>query len=299
MSKKQSRFMQHIARQGNSKGLAFDPSGKKKKKHSLGKATRAPTAKIDASVVARKAREWEAYLSQCKEQNVTPPKVPDDVLRYWQQASEGNLDSPSPRTRKPVRQSHLHSQSDAYYRGTRIKFTHEAMVREFQKYMEGERAVLEEQTGFDCTDVKDQREWRQTEAVARYDQVGFRKRVLEAYDFRCAITGCNVEAALQACHIYPYKGGNTDCVQNGILLRADLHILFDRFYFCINSSDYSIVVSKAILNRIHGIPSGCRLQVPVKTWHGPSKVALDWHKSQMERLERQAYGPSDIDKKVE
>ena len=55
----------------------------------------------------------------------------------------------------------------------------------------------------------------------------FRAKLLEAYGGRCAITGSNATAVLEAAHILPYRGEHTNRVDNGLLLRADVHTLFD------------------------------------------------------------------------
>ncbi|WP_414553309.1 pentapeptide repeat-containing protein [Anabaena sp. CCY 0017] len=61
----------------------------------------------------------------------------------------------------------------------------------------------------------------------RQGQEKFRNALITYYEGRCAISGCEVTGVLEAAHIEPYglyKNNHTD---NGILLRADLHTLFD------------------------------------------------------------------------
>lgn len=62
----------------------------------------------------------------------------------------------------------------------------------------------------------------------------FRRSVMGAYNSRCAITGCSVPEALQAAHISPYAGTASDVVGNAMLLRSDLHALFDSFQMAIH-----------------------------------------------------------------
>lgn len=75
----------------------------------------------------------------------------------------------------------------------------------------------------------------EADRVARYmnvevrpEQQFFRKAVYEAYDGRCAISGCDIPEALEAAHL---RGRNWRDGQNnasdGILLRRDLHALYD------------------------------------------------------------------------
>jgi hypothetical protein len=63
----------------------------------------------------------------------------------------------------------------------------------------------------------------------RAGQQEFRRRLLHAYGRRCAVSNCAIEEALEAAHIIPDTvGGNAGMdPRNGILLRADIHRLFD------------------------------------------------------------------------
>jgi predicted restriction endonuclease len=58
----------------------------------------------------------------------------------------------------------------------------------------------------------------------------FRRQLLLAYEGRCAVTGCDVEVALEAAPIEPYQGPHSNDIANGLLLRADVHPLFDLGY---------------------------------------------------------------------
>lgn len=73
----------------------------------------------------------------------------------------------------------------------------------------------------------DARVWAMRAVAQRRGQTFFRNQLLDAYGSRCAITGCSAREALEAAHILPYRGDHTDRVDNGLLLRADLHTLFD------------------------------------------------------------------------
>lgn len=76
-----------------------------------------------------------------------------------------------------------------------------------------------------------------SETVARYGvaetrvrlgQGGFRVVVTDAYDRRCAITGENTLPVLEAAHVRPYSKDGPHSLENGLLLRSDMHILFDK-----------------------------------------------------------------------
>lgn len=65
------------------------------------------------------------------------------------------------------------------------------------------------------------------EIKERRGQQAFRQKLIDIYRGRCAVSGCTVRDVLEAAHIKPYLGQNEDNPQNGLLLRADLHTLFD------------------------------------------------------------------------
>ncbi len=69
---------------------------------------------------------------------------------------------------------------------------------------------------------------------ARLGQGGFRVVVTDAYQRRCAISGEKTLPVLEAAHIKPYAEAGPNKVQNGLLMRADLHILFDKKYITID-----------------------------------------------------------------
>ncbi|MBL9042579.1 MAG: HNH endonuclease [Myxococcales bacterium] len=79
----------------------------------------------------------------------------------------------------------------------------------------------------------------------RVGQGAFRVLVTDAYDRRCAITGEKTLPVLQAAHIQPFGKGGPHDVRNGLLLRSDMHTLFDLGYLTV-TPEKKILVSKAI-----------------------------------------------------
>ena len=70
--------------------------------------------------------------------------------------------------------------------------------------------------------------------LARPEQSRFRTMLLEEYNNACVITGCTTQAALEAAHIIPFSQDGEDTLENGLLLRADLHLLFDKGFMAID-----------------------------------------------------------------
>jgi putative restriction endonuclease len=80
---------------------------------------------------------------------------------------------------------------------------------------------------------------------ARIGQGAFRILVTDAYKRRCAISGEKALPVLQAAHIKPFNEQGPNSINNGLLLRSDFHILFDRGYLTI-TPEYKIEVSRRI-----------------------------------------------------
>jgi hypothetical protein len=81
---------------------------------------------------------------------------------------------------------------------------------------------------FDPKNLKDGRTKIKRLVAIRQGQSEFRDSLMAAYGGQCAITGCRVEEVLEAAHIMPYLDDKqTNHVTNGLILRADIHTLFD------------------------------------------------------------------------
>jgi putative restriction endonuclease len=130
---------------------------------------------------------------------------------------------------------------------------------------------------FDHSSEADQRQKAMAEVVRRRGQAKFRRTLLDAYQGRCAITGCDAVEALEAAHIAPYRGDYSDHVQNGLLLRADLHSLFDLGLVSIDPKSLKVVIATALSSTIYGEFAGALLSVPSDTMQRPSSEALAKH----------------------
>ena len=116
----------------------------------------------------------------------------------------------------------------------------------------------------------------------RIGQGTFKVMVTEAYHRRCAITGEKTLPVLEAAHIKPYSQNGPHLTSNGLLLRRDIHALFDRGYITVNE-DYQIEVSKRIKEdygngREYYAFHGKKLaEIPDRLEERPSKQFLLWH----------------------
>lgn len=130
---------------------------------------------------------------------------------------------------------------------------------------------------FDPKNVEDARERINTSIVRRRGQPQFRKSLLKAYDSRCVITGCDAEQALEAAHIIPYLGPNTNHPSNGLLLRADIHTLFDLHLLSIHPETMTVLIASSLINTCYGKFAGKRLQSPLSKTFEPNREAIKQH----------------------
>ena len=82
--------------------------------------------------------------------------------------------------------------------------------------------------------------------LLRRGQPAFRQALLQAYDGKCAISGCDVVDALEAAHVVPASAGGSTHIGNGILLRADLHTLFDLDLIGLNPSTHHVELATSL-----------------------------------------------------
>lgn len=119
---------------------------------------------------------------------------------------------------------------------------------------------------------------------ARLGQGAFRVLVTDAYTRRCAITDERTLPALEAAHIQPFAKAGPNVTANGLLLRSDLHKLFDSGYLSV-TPDLSVEVSRKIKEeyengRDYYAMHGRKLVVvPATEKDRPSSRFLKWHNS--------------------
>ena len=126
---------------------------------------------------------------------------------------------------------------------------------------------------------RDNRVRAMQEIAVRQGQPKFRRDLLKVYGNKCAITGCEVIKVLDACHINPYSGRDADRVDNGLILRGDLHTLFDAKLLAIDTSDWSLILSDHLLtSTYYDELSGRTLRLPTDPITRPNVKALNRHR---------------------
>lgn len=116
---------------------------------------------------------------------------------------------------------------------------------------------------------------------ARLGQRPFQALVLDAYHRRCAITGEKIRPVLQAAHILPVSEGGENRLDNGLLLRSDVHTLFDNGYLGIDNQHRLLVSPRLRAEFENGDEfysrAGMVIDLPDRSIDRPNSEFLEWH----------------------
>lgn len=127
------------------------------------------------------------------------------------------------------------------------------------------------------TDAQDARRRAWASIVRRQGQPDFRRALLDSYGGRCAMSDWDVPEALEAAHIRPYLGAHSNRVSNGLLLRADLHNLFDLALITIDPVALTILIDPTLKSTQLRMLANRPLRVPADTALHPSREAIAAH----------------------
>lgn len=126
-------------------------------------------------------------------------------------------------------------------------------------------------------DGADERKRAVAERVVRERQDKFRKALLEAYGNACAITDIAVPEVLQAAHIDPYRGRRSQIASNGILLRADIHLLYDSDLITIEPGTHRVRASARLKQTPYMRFDQARIREPESSRDVPDDELLELH----------------------
>jgi hypothetical protein len=126
----------------------------------------------------------------------------------------------------------------------------------------------------------DRREVVERQIRKRRGRRQFRDALRERYRDRCLVTGCEVLAVLEAAHISPYRGEDDNHPANGLLLRADIHTLFDLDLLGIEPEGLRVELHPDVLKE-YGCFAGVTLRCPGE--QRPAREALSLRYEQFRR----------------
>ncbi|MEH1796807.1 HNH endonuclease [Nostoc sp.] len=145
---------------------------------------------------------------------------------------------------------------------------------------------LDKENFFTCTSDTEARQKIAVSIVRRQGQSQFRQSLLKAYSCKCAITNFDAEAALEAAHIIPYIETENNNPSNGLLLRADLHTLFDLNLIVIDPKTMKVHISPVLKETEYKTIDGKEIRVPKDEMCRPNQEFLKqrleqckWHQN--------------------
>jgi hypothetical protein len=148
---------------------------------------------------------------------------------------------------------------------------------EIQELEKDELDLAQVAGAFDPSGVTDARKRVIAQIVRRQGQPAFRKKLLEHYCYRCVITGCDAVMALEAAHLTPYLGTETNNIGNGLLLRSDIHTLFDLGLIAIDELSLRVLISPSLYGTQYESLQGERIKIDAPGL-APSSEALRYHR---------------------
>jgi hypothetical protein len=95
----------------------------------------------------------------------------------------------------------------------------------------------------------------------RRGQASFRRGLIRRYGSRCMVTGCELESLLEAAHIAPYRNASHNDPGNGLILRADIHTLFDLYLMRIDPTTLTVTFDQNVRDAGYSTYHGKKLKV--------------------------------------
>jgi putative restriction endonuclease len=116
----------------------------------------------------------------------------------------------------------------------------------------------------------------------RLAQQAFKAVVLSAYHGHCAVTGNKIRPVLQAAHIRPVTNGGENRLDNGMLLRSDVHTMFDNGYLAVDPRQNKLIVSPRLREDFGNgaefySKAGQVIALPDRRVDQPNAEFLEWH----------------------
>lgn len=132
-----------------------------------------------------------------------------------------------------------------------------AVAPEFRSEL---KLMREEENSYVVSGV-DEREFTMRAIAARKGQPKFRRELARRYGARCMVSGCSLYAIVEAAHIRPFRGPKDHHGANGLLLRADLHTLYDNDLMGVHPKRLTVHFKKNVQHAGYAAFEGASLAV--------------------------------------
>lgn len=169
------------------------------------------------------------------------------------------------------------------------RFSDSCTLRQTDAIEPAEEKPTVEATSF-MASMCDSRESILRAIKVRRGQRTFRDKLIKRYGGRCVVSGCRVLDILEAAHISPYLGAADNHPQNGLLLRADLHTLFDLNLMAIEPASFIIKFHPKVRADGYAQFDGTTLQFDARSMPATEPIARRWGVF-LKELERTSKSP--------
>ena len=146
-----------------------------------------------------------------------------------------------------------------------------------EKYQSGEDDLDKALSGSEASQKNNQVSRILREISVRRGQSKFRTQLLSLYGETCSVTNWNSRITLEAAHIVPVSDKGNNDVSNGILLRSDIHTLFDLNCLAIDPMNWKVTLSPLVRDTKYSELEGRRINLPASLADYPSKSRLLEH----------------------
>jgi hypothetical protein len=117
--------------------------------------------------------------------------------------------------------------------------------------------------------------------VVREGQARFKQALIETYGLACMITGETVAEIVEAAHIRPYINEKSNHISNGLLLRVDIHRLFDADLWAVNPETLQLSISQKLIGSTYEVFEGKTLKIK------QSRIRIQYLEERWERFTKQ------------
>jgi len=122
-----------------------------------------------------------------------------------------------------------------------------------------------------------ERQQRLGQIASRPGQTKFSCQVRQNYGNKCAVTGCCTHAALEAAHIAVSNLKDDNDLSNGILLRGDIHALFDACLITLTPDGTGIEISPKLKDRTYAFLRAVKIAGPRRV--KPASANIEHHRA--------------------
>ncbi|OLP15596.1 hypothetical protein BST81_25300 [Leptolyngbya sp. 'hensonii'] len=116
--------------------------------------------------------------------------------------------------------------------------------------------------------------------LQRRVQFALQQTLLKAYNYRCAITGCNIRPLLEVTFISESADADFDDPLNGLILRVDIRNLFYLHLIAIEPENFRVLLDPSLKNSEYGPLENRSIFLPADKRNRPSRIFLAEHLSQ-------------------